>query len=167
MSTRIDSTIWKDVEMGRRLKSRLDGLDGVFKALAEQHAELLSMMKRLQNHPEMKPELWPEIRRELLSHERAEAKELYPVLRRYPQTQALADQHALEATEIESMIAELDTDIDDWQVFYAELVDTVIDHADQEENEIFPRAQAAIGEGAAKDLESRFLAMKTTIAASA
>jgi hemerythrin superfamily protein len=166
MPARIDSIIWRGVGT-RRVRFRLDGLDGVFKALAEQHAEVLSLMRRLQDHPENKLELWPEIRRELLSHERAEIQELYPVLRRYPQTQALADQHAREATEIEAMIAELDTETDDWQVFYDELVDAVIDHADQEENEIFPRAQAAVGEAVAKDLESRVFAMKTAIAASA
>ncbi|TMQ13574.1 MAG: hypothetical protein E6J90_28220 [Deltaproteobacteria bacterium] len=65
------------------VKARLDGLVGVFKTLAEQHGEVKVLLKRLQDKPEKKPELWPEIRRELLSHERGELRVVYRKLPRW------------------------------------------------------------------------------------
>jgi hemerythrin superfamily protein len=133
----------------------------VFKTLAEQHAEVKVLLKRLQDKPEKKPELWPEIRRELLSHERGELREVYPVLRRHVQTRALAEHHDQEAADMETLIEKLDmAQPVDWPMLYDQLVDAVIHHAEEEEKEIFPKAQQAIGSDAARDIEARFLAAK-------
>lgn len=168
MPNRMDSMLSKGAGMVKGVKARLGGLVGVFKTLAEQHGEVSAMLKRLQDKPEKKSELWPEIRRELLSHERAEMREVYPVLREHAQTRALAEHHDQEAAELERLIERLDTSMtDDWIALYHQLVDTVVHHADEEESDIFPRAQQAIGERAAKDLEARFLAAKKQAAASA
>jgi hemerythrin superfamily protein len=56
---------------------------------------------------------------------------------------------------------------DDWRPLFDQLVDAVIHHANHEENNIFPKAQEAIGDKAAKDLEPRFLAAKKQIMATA
>jgi len=126
------------------------------------------MLKRLQSKPEKKAELWPEIRRELLSHERGEIREVYPVLRQHVQTRALAEHHDQEAAEMERLIEQLDTaTADDWRRLFDQLADTVIHHANEEENEIFPKAQEAIGDQAAKELEARFLSAKQQLMASA
>jgi len=42
-----------------------------------------------------------------------------------------------------------------------------IHHANEEENSIFPKAQEAIGDQAAKELEARFLSAKQQLMASA
>ena len=189
MPNRMDSMISKGAGKVKGVKARLDGLVGVFKTLAEQHGEVKVLLKRLQDKPEKKPELWPEIRRELLSHVafpigaytkpqvRALARELdlpvhdkpdsqelrvvYPVLRQYVQTRALAEHHDQEATEVENLIEKLDlAQALDWRALYDQLVDTVIHHAEEEEKEIFPKALDAIGDQTAKDLDERFLAAK-------
>jgi hypothetical protein len=161
MPNRMDSMIAKGAGKMKGVRARLDGLVGVFKTLAEQHGEVKVLLKRLQDKPEKKSELWPEIRRELLSHERGEKREVYPVLRHHAQTRALAEHHDQEAAEMESMIATLDRgEALDWQALYDQLVDSVIHHAEEEEKEIFPKAQDAIGHEAARDMEPRFLAAK-------
>ena len=167
MPNRMDSMISKGAGMMKGVKARLDGLHGVFRTLAEQHGEVSAMLKRLQDKPEKKNELWPEIRRELLSHERAEMREIYPVLRQHAQTRALAEHHDQEAADLERLIEHLDMQVGDWNMLFDQLVDAVIHHANEEENEIFPKAQDAIGDRAAKDLDARFLATKKQIAASA
>lgn len=167
MPNRMDSMMSKGAGVMKGIKARLEGLHGVFRVLAEQHGEVSAMLKRLQDNPEKKAELWPEIRRELLSHERAEMREIYPVLRQHVQTRALADHHDQEAAELERMIQQLDLQAGDWRALYDQLVDTVVHHATEEENEIFPKAQDAIGDRAAKDLEQKFLAAKRMIATSA
>jgi hemerythrin superfamily protein len=147
-------------------KARLEGLTGVFKTLAEQHGEVAAMLKRLQSKPEKKAELWPQIRRELLSHERGEIREVYPVLRQHVQTRALAEHHDQEAAEMERLIEQLDTaTADDWRRLFDQLTDTVIHHANEEEHNIFPKAQEAIGDQATKELEARFLSAKQQIMA--
>jgi hemerythrin superfamily protein len=167
MANRLDSMLSKGAGVMKGVKARLDGLHGVFKTLAEQHGEVSAMLKRLQDRPEKKAELWPEIRRELISHERAEMREIYPVLRQHAQTRALAEHHDQEAAELERLIERLDVETGDWQALFAQLVDAVVNHANEEENQIFPKAQDAIGDRTTKDLEARFLAAKKQIAASA
>jgi hemerythrin superfamily protein len=167
MPNRMDSILSKGAGVMKGVKARLDGLHGVFKTLAEQHGEVSSMLRRLQDKPEKKAELWPEIVRELLSHERAEMREIYPVLRQHPHTRALAEHHDQEAADLERLIEQLELGMGDWRALYDQLVDTVVRHAHEEENEIFPKAQAAIGDQMTKDLEARFLATKKQIAARA
>lgn len=159
MPNRMDSMLSKGAGMMKGVKARLEGLTGVFKTLAEQHGEVAAMLKRLQSKPEKKAELWPEIRRNLLSHERGEMREVYPVLRQHVQTRAFAEHHDQEAAEMERLIERIDAAIaDDWRPLFDQLVDTVIHHANEEESSIFPKAQEAIGDQVAKDLEPRFLA---------
>jgi hemerythrin superfamily protein len=168
MPNRMDSMLSKGAGMMKGVKARLEGLTGVFKTLAEQHGEVSAMLKRLQSKPEKKPELWPEIRRELLSHERGEIREVYPVLRQHMQTRSLAEHHDQEAAEMERLIERIDVAVaDEWLPLYHQLVDMVIHHANEEENTIFPKAQEAIGDQAAKDLEPRFLAAKKQVMATA
>jgi hypothetical protein len=168
MPNRMDSMLSKGAGMVKGVKARLEGLTGVFKTLAEQHGEVTAMLKRLQSKPEKKAELWPEIRRELLSHERGEIRELYPVLRQHVQTRALAEHHDQEAAEMERLIERLDVaTTDEWRQLFDQLTDAVIHHANEEETSIFPKAQEAIGDKAAKELEARFLSVQKQIMATA
>lgn len=167
MPNRLDSMLSKGAGVMKGVKARLDGLHGVFKTLAEQHGEVAAMLKRLQDKPEKKAELWPDIRRELISHERAEMREIYPVLRQHAATRVLADHHDQEAADLERLIERLDVETGDWPALFAQLVDAVVNHAEEEETQIFSKAQEAIGDRTTKDLEARFLAAKKQIATSA
>lgn len=145
----------------KRVTARREGLTGVFETLAEQHGAVWVLLTRMQDKPEKKPELWPEIRRELLSHECGETLAIYPALREYPTLSAFAEHHDQEAGVMESLIYKVDAAPgEDWRSPYGELVDSALRHADEEEREIFPKAQAIIGEQGAKDLEVKFLAAK-------
>jgi hemerythrin superfamily protein len=166
MPNRMDSMLSKGAGKVKGVKARLDGLVGVFRTLAEQHAEVKVLLERLRDKPEKKAELWPEIRRNLLSHERGELRELYPVLRQYAQTRALAEHHDQEAADMELLIEKLDmVNTMDWQTLYMQLVDSVIHHAEEEEKEIFPKALDAIGHEAAKEIDARFLVAQEKAAA--
>ena len=168
MPNRMDSMMSKGAGVMKGVKARLDGLVGVFRTLAEQHAEVSTLLKRLQDKPEKRSELWPEIRRELLSHERGEIREVYPVLRQHVATRALAEHHDQEAADLERLIERLDmATADDWLPLYDQLVDTVIQHAGEEETAIFPKALEAIGDKQAKELDARFLAAKKQAATTA
>jgi hemerythrin superfamily protein len=164
MPNRTQDSATKRAPQGNTGRAGADGLVGVFRTLAEQHDQVAALFEQLQEQPESRALLWPQLRRELVSHEHAEVRELYPVLRQLAATRALADHHDDEARELDAMISRLDTlDIqsDDWTTLFDALVDTVIHHAkDEEEAKIFPAAQQALGEPRAIELDAKVLAAK-------
>jgi hemerythrin superfamily protein len=169
MPNRMDSTLSHAMGKVKAIKARLSGLVGVFKTLAEQHGEVTVLLERAKSSDEKFTELWPTIRRELLSHEQAEMNEVYPVLRARDVTRGLSDHHDAEATEMEQLI----TTIDELAIgsperseMYERLVNAVLHHAREEERDIFPKAQDAIGKDQAEAMDEKFVAAKERIARS-
>lgn len=168
MANRMDSIISHGMAEVKGLKARLSGLVGVFRTLAEQHGEVTALINRVRGNAHKRAELWPKIRVELLSHERGEVRELYPVLRAHAELRDLADHHDEEARDLEQQISVLDTtdlSSDAWRAGFDHLAELVSAHAKEEENEIFPAAQHVIGADRAKELGRSFLAAKQQIAA--
>lgn len=169
MANPIDMLLSKGKGKIKAMKARLEGIVGVFKTLTEQHGEVEALLGSVRHDADKRQDLWPKIRTELLSHERAEVQEVFPVLRAHEPTRSLADQHDAEARELEQLIYQLDaTDIcsDAWGKLFERLADTVEAHANEEETEIFPIAQCVIGAARAKQLDQSFLAAQQRIAAS-
>jgi len=167
MPNRMDSIIAKGTGTAKAVEARLRGLVGVFKTLAEEHGEVGALLKRVKNDPAKRSELWPKIRQELVSHEKAELREVYPALREHPETSALAERHDAEATELSALIERLhQTDVAaaEWGPMFERLVGLVDHHVEEEEHDIFPKAQEAIGADRAREIEPKFLAVKKQIA---
>lgn len=166
MPNRIDSLISEGAAKAKGLKARFEGLKGIFRTLAEQHGKVLALMERVKGNSDKRSELWPTIRMELLSHERAEVRELFPVLRQRPATAQLADHHDKEAQELEQLIARIEATpltSDTWGTLFDTLVDTVKRHAKEEENDMFPKAQEELGEEQVVALDQAFLRTKKQI----
>jgi Hemerythrin HHE cation binding domain len=167
MPNRTDSMISQTVGKAKAVKARMSGLVGVFQRLAEQHGEVASLLKRIKADGDKRTTLWPEVRIELLSHERGELNEVYPAIAVHPEGKPLVDQHAAEAAQLETMIERLDalaSSTEAWGALFDKLVATVTAHASEEESQIFPAAQDLIGADRARDLEDIFLAAKERIA---
>ena len=164
---RMDSVLSTGMGKMKAVKARLKGLVGVFKTLSEQHGEVSMLLERAKASDEKFTELWPVIKKELISHETAEVRELYPYLRIYPETRALADHHDAEARQLEWLIRtidELPIGSPERRDRYAELVEMVVHHASEEESEIFAKAQDCMGKDLARQVDARFLATKKAIA---
>jgi hemerythrin superfamily protein len=169
MPTRMDSMLSTGMGKLKAVKARLKGLTGVFKTLTEQHGEVVALLERAKTSDEKFTQLWPTIKRELISHERAEVRELYPYLRIYPETRAMADHHDAEANTLEWLIAQVDElgiGTQERKDTFQRLIDTVVHHASEEESEIFPKAQEEMGKQLARTVDERFLATKEAVAAS-
>lgn len=138
---------------------RADGLIGVFATLADQHSQVAMMFEQIQSDPLRRAQLWPELRRQLVAHEHAEVRELYPQLRQFSQTFAMANHHDDEARELDALIDRLDStpvDSEPWGAVFDKLVATVLHHAKQEEEaQIFPTAQQVLGEVRAVELDAK------------
>jgi thioredoxin-like negative regulator of GroEL len=147
-------------------QASLKGLTGVFKHLMQEHGEVSALIKRVtaSSDSDVRRELYPTIREELLGHEKGELNAVYPVLAEYPETEPIAARHAREASELEAAIRAVDAvdfGAQAWEPAFEHLAALVKAHVDEEENEFFPAAQETIGEERARGLTARFEAAKT------
>jgi hemerythrin superfamily protein len=170
MSNRIEEIEAKGKGSAKAMGARLHGLSGVFARLSGQHGEASSLLRQLADSQDAdkRDGLWAKIRVELLSHERAEIRELYPLLRQYPTTRELAERHDAEAGEIERAIEKLDaadTAGSAWNRALEELSSLVQRHAEAEEKRVFPKAQEVLGRGVAKQLDDRYAAAQQAVKA--
>lgn len=166
MANNLDSMLSKGMGAVKGVKARLEGLKGVFTTLAQQHGEVSVLLDRVKANPDKRAELWPTIRKELISHERAEMREVYTELREHGPTSALADHHDAEADELDKLIQQIDATpliSTEWNRLFELLANKVVHHATEEETEIFPRAMATLGDEDAKRLDERFKATQKRI----
>lgn len=167
MPNRMDSMLSTGMGKMKAVKAGLKGLVGVFRTLTEQHGEVAVLLERAKASNEKFTELWPFLKKELISHEKAEVRELYPYLRIYPETRALADHHDAEAGKLEWLIAKIDElpiGAQERRDRYDELVEMVVHHASEEESEIFAKAQDCMGKDLARQVDAKYQATKKVIA---
>jgi hemerythrin superfamily protein len=158
----------KSAGIAGAIAARVKGLNGVFTKLAEQHREASLMLKRLATVDDVskRQDLWSTVRRELLSHERAELATVYPVLQQHAAARDIALRHAQEADTLEAAIGEIDIvgyDAPTFKPLVEHLITLLMHHVEEEENEFFPRAQEVLGKERVEELEAPFLAAKERI----
>jgi hemerythrin superfamily protein len=149
------------------LRARIQGLVGVFNVLAQQHKEAALLLSRLAATVDAdgRRDLWLEVRRSLICHERAELSTVYPVIAENALNADITDRHAREAQELEAAISEIDAIGYESPRFHNSvqgLIQLLTRHVEEEEKEFFPRAQETMGKEAAHALERPFLAAQAT-----
>jgi hemerythrin superfamily protein len=144
-------------------RAKMKGLHGIFVRLAEEHKQAAALLKRAlaSDDAAKRADIWSQLRRELLSHERAELRAVYPSLETTPES--ISEQHAEDAQTLESLIAEVDAqphDSESWKKSLEELKSVIEEHVELEEEYFFPKMQDAVGKDLAKQIESRYLREK-------
>jgi hypothetical protein len=85
--------------------------------------------------------------------------QVYPILDEYETTRDIVRIHSEDAGQLESAVRELDRvgfQSAEWPSALERLIALVKAHAELEEEQLFPRAQEAIGDDAARELETPF-----------
>jgi hemerythrin superfamily protein len=165
MTNKIEELASKAVGTAKAAKATLEGLNGVFRHLVREHGEVSALLLRLKtsSDPKVRRELWPTIRKELLSHEQAEKREVYPAFRSDPDTQSMADEHDTDAEELEEAINEVTSTAPDtpaWQPALERLIQLVQEHVRDEEEVYFPIADRVFKDRS-DDMLQRFETAKT------
>jgi len=168
MNKAMAETAAKGAGVAKAATARLKGLFGVFNTLARQHAEAKSLLKRLANTDERDTqiELWPTLRAELISHERAELDEVYPVMEQHGMLHEVVLQHQNEAEQLEAAIGDIDAasyGTPEWTTRVRALEALVAAHAKEEEEQFFPRAEDVLEPETIKDLDQRYKAAQASI----
>jgi hemerythrin superfamily protein len=150
-------------------KAKVAGLTGVFAHLAREHGKVTGLLLRLKasSDPELRSELFPKIRKELLSHEKGELAEVFPVLAEHSELAPFVEEHRRDADKLEARIDELSkTGYTEarWSKRLADLIENVSKHALEEENDFFPEASRVLGDKKTEQMLERFEAAKTRIA---
>lgn len=149
-------------------KATVEGLTGVFRHLAQEHGEVTALLLRVKmsSDPKVRIELFPTIRKELLSHERGELDVVFPAMEPHDELKQMVAQHRQEAAELEKLLEQLvalDYHDDAWMTTFSGMVDTIQRHTQEEESQIFPAAQNALGDDEANALLPRFEAVKKSV----
>lgn len=146
-------------------KATVEGLTGVFRHLAQEHGEVTALLLRVKtsSDPKVRIELFPTIRKELLSHEHGELEVVYPAMEPHDELKPMVAQHRQEAAQLEKMLEQLvalDYQDEAWMTTFSSMVDIIQRHTQEEENQIFPAAQKVLGDDEAEALLPRFEAAK-------
>jgi len=134
----------------------------------EEHGEVSALLLRIKSSTdiETRGRLWPTVRKELTSHETGEVAVVYQAFQQNPDTIELAVHHNQEAQQLSSLIGRInELAIDDpmWPSMFDELVQLVQHHVTEEEGEIFPAGQRALGADKVEELDEPYLAKKRAV----
>jgi hemerythrin superfamily protein len=146
----------------RGLGKALSGYPAIFRHLAGEHGEVATLMNRVAgsaDDTEVRKELFPEIRRSLLAHAKAEEKEFYGRLRAFAPTAPMIPQALEEHRRIEEHLDRLNAqscESDAWIETFQSLVSLVEAHVQREEDEMFPAAKDVLSSDEAKDIQKRY-----------
>ena len=170
MTNPIDEATTKTAGALRAVKTRFRGLSGVFTTLAQQHGEVKHLLERAvrATDPDKQREIWPKVRLEILSHERAELLEVYSALEQYPDLAEIVLRHRRDARDLEVSIDVLDTAAygsTEWSTAMRTLAGLVNEHVRMEEEEFFPRAAEMLEKSEAQALDEPFQRRKASIMA--
>jgi hypothetical protein len=142
-------------------------LTGVFALLVNEHRKASELLQRTATETAQERRTsWPLVRRQLLSHERAETLEVYSALEGHEAARDIIEQHSARAGELESVIGELDDidyDSEHWDAKLRDVIARVEDHVREEETEFFPRAQELLGEAGSLELRERFVSAQREV----
>lgn len=150
-------------------KSIVEGYGGIFRELAKEHGELTLLLKRVSasDDIDVRKDLFPTIRAELLSHAKAEEREFYPMLRDKEECRLLVEQALLDHQEIEAMVEELfalEYSEPGWIEMFKRMEGAIEAHVEMEENELFEKAKDVLSKDQLNEIERRFeMARKTEL----
>lgn len=133
----------------------------IYDVLEQEHRDLLERIERLQKarDPKERKRLFDEVRGEITAHAEAESATLYDALREHAETEDQVAESEEAHDEMKALLRELATlqsDGDAWSAKLGALRETVEQHVEEEEGDLFAAARDVLSEGEAQALAQRF-----------
>ena len=123
----------------------------IYQLLKQDHQKVKRLFERLAEASDgpkkTRERLFAELKQELELHTQVEEKHFYAALKSFEETKDLVEEALEEHDEMKRMLEELDqADADDegWDQQLSELQESVEDHVEEEETELFPQAQQVL-----------------------
>ena len=136
-----------------------------FQLLKEDHRKVEQLFSKLESASgKAKLDVFKQIKTELELHTHIEEKIFYPALEEPEETHDLALEAYEEHAVVKTLLKELGrarTANDEWEAQAKVLQENVEHHVEEEENELFPKADSALSEEELEDLTERMIAEKS------
>ena len=132
-----------------------------FELLKKDHQTVAGIFDELEaGDAAARRQTFPRLKRELDLHAHVEETIFYPALKERPETRELMPEAYAEHNEVKLMLAELEEQLDaagedEWLEQLTELRENVEHHVEEEEGEMFPLAQKALGREQVEQLGAR------------
>ena len=140
----------------------------VFDILKEDHKKVAGIFEKLEPTTERavktREDLFARLKTELDVHALVEEKVLYPALEQIEETRDMALEGFEEHRIVKQLLAEMDDmskDSEEWTAKLTVLKENVEHHVEEEENEMFKKARAALNKELIEELTRRVEAEKT------
>lgn len=130
----------------------------VFEILKQDHQKVSGIFQQLEQGGGSREQLFTQLKKELDLHAHVEETILYPALKEHEETRDLVSEAYEEHQEVKDLLTELQAmpkTGEDFEATLAELKDSVEHHVDEEENEMFEKARAALGQQQIDDIGQR------------
>lgn len=135
-----------------------------FSLLKADHENVAELFQRLESASgKQKLEIFSQIRTELELHTHIEEKIFYPALEKPSQTKDLTLEAYEEHKQVKTLLRELGrsrSPNEEWEAKAKVLQENVEHHVEEEENELFPKANQALGEERIEELGEELQAEK-------
>lgn len=167
MPTRTEEIASKGTGAAKTVKT-VGSLHGVFKKLVQEHREIAALLTQLKaaSDLEVRRGLFARIRTDMLVHDKAEVRAVYPAFDAYSELQPMAKEHAGGAMQLErslEQLSELPLTDASWEPRFDKLVELAVQHTREEEEEYFPAAADLLGQDEAERLQDRYEAAKAEV----
>ena len=130
--------------------------------LKNDHKEALAIIEQLESAGDGAPDmtLFNQLKNALTLHTKLEEKFLYPALQNFDETRDQVEESYEEHREVDELLAKMSTPGEEWNDQLDELKDDLEHHIDEEENEMFPKAQTLLGQTRLEEMGRQMQQMK-------
>jgi iron-sulfur cluster repair protein YtfE (RIC family) len=136
-----------------------------FELLKNDHAKVSALFDRIEPATDAttRQQLFAQLKQELDIHAHIEETILYPALKGAEETRDITEEAYEEHQEVKDLLAELEAtpaDSEEWGDLITELRENVDHHVEEEEGEMFPKAQTVLSEQQINDIGAKLAAEK-------
>lgn len=135
----------------------------IWQAIKDDHDRVDQLFEQIEDaeEGEERAKLVSELMQELEAHAQGEEKAVYPALQKISELDERLKESLHEHDEVRKLLQRIVTAAEDEQLdLLSELEDLVQDHVEEEEDEVIPVGEKAIGEEEAAEMLRRFEAAK-------
>jgi hemerythrin-like domain-containing protein len=139
-----------------------------FAILMEDHREVAKLFRQIEDTTERaektREELFAEIKTALDLHAQIEESILYPALEKVDKTHDLTLESVEEHAVVKQLLSELESEdqtTEEWTAKLTVLIENVEHHVEEEESDLFPKAEQALTEDELAALEQELVAAKS------
>lgn len=134
--------------------------------LRQDHQEVINIIEHLQSlgaseaNRNSRTEVFNQLKNAITLHSRIEEEVFYPALAHFDHTRDLIENSYKEHQQVDQLLSQLTDQATDWDAQIRELKDSIQHHVQEEEHELFPKAEHLLGQDRLAEMGREVLKVK-------